>query len=276
MPRDPASRAAAMLERRLHGFKPRVGIILGSGLGDLVERIDSPTVVPYRALPGFPPAGIEGHAGKVVAGTLAGAGVIALSGRAHVYEALPLDAYRVPVRMLRRLGVEILVLTNAAGSVRRSIGPGRLMLIIDHINLLGMNPLCGANDDSYGPRFPNMRDAYDRDLRSLMLWAAKRARIALAEGIYLACPGPSFETAAEIRAFSRLGADAVGMSTVPEAIAARHCGLRVAGLSVITNFAEGVAATAPSHEETLAVAGKASRQMARLLIEFLKALPEAR
>jgi xanthosine phosphorylase len=265
-----------MLERRLHGFKPRVGIILGSGLGDLVERIDSPTVVPYRALPGFPPAGIEGHAGKVVAGTLAGTRVIALSGRVHAYEALPLDAYRVPVRMLRRLGVEILVLTNAAGSVRRSIGPGRLMLIIDHINLLGMNPLCGANADSYGPRFPNMRDAYDRDLRSLMLRAAKRARITLAEGTYLACPGPSFETAAEIRAFSRLGADAVGMSTVPEAIVARHCGLRVAGLSVITNFAEGMAATAPSHEETLAVAGKASRQMARLLIEFLKALPEAR
>src|ERR1051326_483069 len=178
--------------------------------------------------------------------------------------------------MLRRLGVEILVLTNAAGSVRRSIGPGRLMLIIDHINLLGMKPLCGANADSYGPRFPNMRDAYDRDLRSLMLRAAKRARITLAEGTYLACPGPSFETAAEIRAFSRLGADAVGMSTVPEAIVARHCGLRVAGLSVITNFAEGMAATAPSHEETLAVAGKASRQMARLLIEFLKALPEAR
>ena len=275
MPRDLASRAATILGRRLRGFKPRVGIILGSGLGDIVESIDSPTVVPYRALPGFPPAGIEGHAGKVVAGTLAGTGVIALSGRAHVYEALPLDAYRVPVRMLRRLGVEILVLTNAAGSLRRSIGPGRLMLIADHINLLGMNPLYGANDDSYGPRFPNMRDAYDRDLRSLMLRAAKRARIALVEGIYLACPGPSFETAAEIRAFSRLAADAVGMSTVPEAIVARHCGLRVAGLSVITNLAEGIAATAPSHEETLVIAGKASRQMARLLIEFLKALPEA-
>jgi len=276
MPPDIASRAAAILERRLRGFRPRVGIILGSGLGDLVEWIDSPTVVPYRALPGFPPAGIEGHAGKVVVGTLAGTGVIALSGRAHVYEALPLDAYRVPVRMLRCLGTGILVLTNAAGSLRRSIGAGRLMLITDHINLLGMNPLFGANDDSYGPRFPNMKDAYDRDLRSLMLRAAKRARIALAEGIYLAYPGPSFETAAEIRAFSRLGADAVGMSTVPEAIVARHCGLRVAGLSVITNLAEGMTTTAPSHEETLALAGKTSRRMARLLIEFLKALQEPR
>jgi xanthosine phosphorylase len=150
------------------------------------------------------------------------------------------------------------------------------MLIRDHINLLGMNPLSGPNDASYGPRFPDMRDAYDRDLRRRLRQAAKRARIALADGVYLANSGPSFETAAEIRAFRRLGADAVGMSTVPEAIVARHCGLRVAGLSVIANLAEGMAATAPSHEETLAVAGRASRRLSRLLIEFLKALPAAR
>ena len=261
-----------MLERRLRGFNPRVGIILGSGLGDLVERIESPTVVPYHALPGFPPAGIKGHAGKVVAGTLAGTGVIALSGRAHVYEALPLDAYRVPVRMLRRLGVEILVLTNAAGSVRRSIGPGRLMLIIDHINLLGMNPLCGANDGSYGPRFPNMRDAYDRDLRSLMLRAAKRARIALAEGIYLACPGPSFETAAEIRAFSRLAADAVGMSTVPEVVVARAIGMRVAGVSCITNLASGVSPTPLSHAEVIETTTRVAAQFEALVEGFAAAL----
>jgi xanthosine phosphorylase len=275
MARDLASRAAAVLKRRLGGFKPRVAVILGSGLGGFAEVIGSPTVVPYRALPGFPPAGVEGHAGRIVAGMLASVGVIALSGRAHAYEALPVDAYRVPVRTLRRLGVEILVLTNAAGSLRRSIKPGRLMLIADHINLLGINPLWGTNDATYGPRFPDMKDAYDAGLRRLLQQAARPARIALAEGVYLAYPGPSFETAAEIRAFKRMGADAVGMSTVPEAIVARHCGLRVAGLSVITNLAEGMAGAAPSHEETLAVAGRASRQLARLLTEFLKILPAA-
>jgi xanthosine phosphorylase len=272
MPGDLAAKAAAMVERRLRGLKPRVAVILGSGLGGLAEAIDMHALVPYRALPGFPPAGIEGHAGKLVAGTLAGIPVIALSGRAHHYEALPLDAYRVPVRTLRHLGVEILMLTNAAGSLRRTMGPGRLMLIGDHINLLGVNPLWGANDAIYGPRFPSMKDAYDPELRRLLRRAAKRARIALAEGVYLAYPGPSFETAAEITAFKRLGADAVGMSTVSETIVARHCGLRVAALSVITNLAEGLAATAPSHAKTLATAGRATAKMRRLLTEFLKGL----
>ena len=275
MPRDLAKSAAAILERRLRGLRPRAAVILGSGLGGLVEAIQSPIHVPYRALPGFPRPAVEGHVGALTGGTIADVGVIALSGRAHAYEALPIDAYRVPVRTLRRLGVEILVLTNAAGSLRRSVGPGRLMLISDHINMLGMNPLAGPNDATYGPRFPDMKDAYDPDLRRWLRRAARRARVGLAEGVYLAYPGPSFETAAEIRAFKRLGADAVGMSTVPEAIVARHCGLRVAGLSVITNLAEGMAATAPSHQETLAVAARASRQLARLLIEFLKGLPAA-
>jgi xanthosine phosphorylase len=275
MSADLAKRAAGIIKRRLRGFRPRVAVVLGSGLGGFAEAIESPKIIPYGALPGFPPAGIEGHAGKLVAGTVAGIGVVALSGRAHAYEALPLNAYRVPVRSLRHLGIEILVLTNAAGSLRRSMGPGRLMLIRDHINLLGMNPLAGPNDTLYGPRFPDMRDAYDRELRRGFRLAARRARMNLAEGVYLANSGPSFETAAEISAFRRLGADAVGMSTVPETIVARHCGLRVAGLSVITNVAEGMAATAPSHAETLAVAGRASRQLARLLVGFLQAIPAA-
>ncbi|HKF71870.1 MAG TPA: purine-nucleoside phosphorylase [Stellaceae bacterium] len=275
MPRDLALQAAAILERRLRGRRPRVGVILGSGLAGFTETIASPITVSYRALPGFPRADVEGHAGDLVAGTVAGVGVIALSGRVHAYEALPFDAHRVPVRTLRRLGIEILVLTNAAGSVRRSIGPGRLMLISDHINLLGMNPLSGPNDAAYGPRFPDMKDAYDPDLRRRLRQAARRVGVGLAEGIYLALPGPSFETAAEIRAFKRLGADAVGMSTVPEAIVARHCGIRVVGISVITNLAQGLAATAPSHEGTLAVAGRASRRLVQLLEEFLRMLPAA-
>jgi xanthosine phosphorylase len=273
MPKDLATQAAAILDDRLHDMKPRVAVVLGSGLGAFADMIPSPLRVPYRDLPGFPPTAVEGHAGALVAGTLGGVGVLALSGRAHTYEALPPDTYRVPVRTLRHLGVEILVLTNAAGSLRRSVGPGRLMLIRDHINLLGMNPLSGPNDESYGPRFPNMRDAYDPDLRRQLRRAAGRVRIPLADGVYLAYPGPSFETAAEIRAFKRLGADAVGMSTVPEAIVARHGGIRVAGLSVITNLAEGMAPSALSHEETLAVAGRAGRRLARLLTAFLKALP---
>ncbi len=216
---------------------------------------------------------VEGHAGRFVAGSIGGVALVALSGRAHAYEGLPLDAYRVPVRTLRNLGVETLVLTNAAGSLRRSVGAGRLMVIRDHINMLWMNPLAGPNDASYGPRFPDMRDAYDRDLRRRLRRAAQRVGVRIAEGVYLAYPGPSFETAAEIRAFKRLGADVVGMSTVPEAIVARHCGMRVAGISVITNLAEGLASTPPSHAGTLAVASRASRQLSRLMIEFFKALP---
>ena len=273
MPADLAARAAAILKRRLRGLAPRVAVILGSGLGGFAEIIESQIAVPYRALPGFPPATIEGHSGRLVAGMLAGVGVIALSGRAHAYEALPLDAYRIPVRSLRCLGIQFLLLTNAAGSLRRSVGVGRLMLIRDHINLLGMNPLSGPNDAAYGPRFPDMRDAYDPDLRRRLRRAAKRVRVPLADGVYLACPGPSFETSAEVGAFKRLGADAVGMSTVPEVIVARHCGLRVAGLSVITNLAQGMARTPPSHAETLAVAGRASRQLIRVVTEFLRALP---
>jgi xanthosine phosphorylase len=270
--RDDAARAAAILRKRLRGLEPRVGIVLGSGLGGIVEAVERPTKVPYRALPGFPVARVVGHDGVAVAGTFAGMPVICLSGRAHAYQGLPPEAFRVPVRTLRRLGVETLILTNAAGSLRRSMGPGRLMLVADHINLLGMNPLWGDNDEAYGPRFPDMRDAYDPALRRLLRQAAKRLRLALSEGIYLAYPGPSFETAAEIRAFRRLGADAVGMSTVPETIVARHCGMRVAALSVIVNLAEGMASNAPSHEETLAVAWKAADNLRRLLAEFLKGL----
>lgn len=272
-PTDEAAQAAKVLRKRLRGLEPRVAIVLGSGLGGIVEAIERRVTVPYRALPGFPRVGVSGHAGAAVAGMLVGMPVICLSGRVHAYEGLPPESFRVPVRALRNLGVEILVLTNAAGSLRRSMGPGRLMLIADHINFLAMNPLWGKNDDAYGPRFPDMRDAYDPALRKLLRRAAKRARLALEEGVYLAYPGPSFETAAEIRAFRRLGADAVGMSTVPETIVARHCGLRVAALSVIVNLAEGLAPTAPSHQETLAVASKAAADLRGLLAEFLKALP---
>ena len=269
---DEAAPAAAVLRRRLRGLAPKVAIVLGSGLGAVAEAVQHPIVVDYASLPGFPPPGVSGHRGQVVAGELGGTPVICLAGRAHAYEALPMPAYRVPVRTMRRLGVEILLLTNAAGSLKRAMRPGQLMLIRDHINLLGFNPLAGANDERYGVRFPEMSRAYDPALSRGLRRAARAERIPLAEGVYLACPGPSFETPAEIRAFRRLGADAVGMSTVPETIVARHCGLRVAALSVITNLAAGIGRVPPSHAETLSAASGTARTMTRLLTRFLSAL----
>jgi xanthosine phosphorylase len=267
---DEAAPAAALLKQRLGRLKPRVAIVLGSGLSGIADSVERPVIVDYTALPGFPPTGVEGHRGQAIAGRLAGAPVLCLAGRAHAYEALPPTAYRVPVRALYRLGVEVLLLTNAAGSLRRGVGPGEIMMIADHINMLGMNPLVGANDERYGPRFPAMTDVYDLELRRALRTAARRARIPLAEGVYAAYPGPSFETPAEIRALRKLGADAVGMSTVPEAIVARHCGLRVAGLSVITNLAAGMSAASPSHEETLRAATAAAARLSRLVGRFLE------
>jgi xanthosine phosphorylase len=266
---DEAAPAAAVLQKRLGRLRPKIALVLGSGLGSVANAIERPVIVDYAMLPGFPPASVAGHRGQVLSGHLAGVPVVCLAGRAHVYEALPPPAYRVPVRALRRVGIEILLLTNAAGSLRRGVGPGRIMMITDHINLLGANPLSGANDERYGPRFPSMIDAYDPALRQRMRTAARRARVPLTEGIYAAYPGPSFETPAEIRALRRLGVDAVGMSTVPEAIVARHCGIRVAGLSVITNLAAGMSARSPSHAETLRVTDAAAPRLARLIACFV-------
>jgi len=263
--RPPDAVAAAVLAERAPGFAPRLGLVLGSGLGTVADALDPVAVVPYEELPGFPASSVAGHAGRLVLGELGGLPVACLQGRAHVYEGHPAAALRTPVRTLRRAGVEALVLTNAAGSLRPEVGPGRLMLIADHINLLGMNPLTGPNDDAVGPRFPSLRDAYDPALRERLHAVAERAGIPLAEGVYLATAGPSFETPAEIRAFRVLGADAVGMSTVPEVIVARHAGLRVAAVSTITNLAEGMGGEALSHEQTLAAATAAAGDLRALL-----------
>jgi xanthosine phosphorylase len=205
-----------------------------------------------------------------VLGTLAGVPVAVLQGRAHLYEGGELDALRVPVRALKDAGAEILVLTNAAGSLRPEVGPGRLMAISDHINLTGVNLLAGPNDPALGPRFPTLRDAYDPRLLDELRIAARDLGIALAEGVYLAVSGPSFETPAEIRAFRVLGADAVGMSTVQETILARHCGLRVVAVSVITNYAEGLSEEPLGHEQTLRDAERAAGELTRLLLGLLE------
>jgi xanthosine phosphorylase len=258
--------AAAVLRQHV---QPRVGIVLGSGLGAVAEAVEDATTVGYEELPGFPRPGVAGHAGRAVLGRLGGVPVCVLMGRAHFYEGGDALHRITPVRALRAAGAEILVLTNAAGSLRPEVGPGRLMAITDHINLTGHNPLAGPNDEAIGPRFPSLRDAYDPALRAELHVAADELGIDLADGVYLAVSGPSFETPAEIRAFRILGADAVGMSTVHETILARHAGLRVAAISAISNLAEGMSDRPLSHEQTLADAERAAGDLARLLEAFV-------
>jgi xanthosine phosphorylase len=247
---------------------PRLGIILGSGLGAVAEALEDAVTIPYTELPDFPAPSVHGHAGTLALGTLSGVSVACLQGRKHIYEGGDLGAMRGPVRALKAAGAEALFVTNAAGSLNAEVGPGSLMAISDHINMLGVNPLTGPNDDAVGPRFPSLRDAYDPELRRLLHEAADTTGSTLAEGVYLATAGPSFETPAEIRAFRTLGADAVGMSTVPEVILARHAGLKVAAVSAITNLAEGMGGEALSHEQTLRYANEAAGDLTRLIIEF--------
>ena len=265
--------AASVLTERA-GVQPRVGVVLGSGLGAVADAVTGGTVIDYADLPGFPRPTVAGHGGRAVVGRVGDVPVAVLQGRAHVYEGGDLEAIRTPIRALRAAGAEILVLTNAAGSLRAEIGPGQLMLITDHINLSGVNVLTGPNDEEIGPRFPSLRDAYDPQLRERLRAAADELGTPLAEGVYLAVSGPTFETPAEISAFAKLGADAVGMSTVHETAVARHAGLRVAAVSAITNLAEGMNPEPLSHEQTLRDAQKAADALAPLLVRFLEGLGE--
>jgi xanthosine phosphorylase len=251
---------------------PRVGVVLGSGLAAVAEAVEDPVVVGYEELPGFPRPSVEGHLGRAVLGRVGGVPVAVLQGRAHLYEGGDPETLRVPVRALRAAGASVLVLTNAAGSLRSEVGPGSLMAITDHINMQGANLLIGPNDTSIGPRFPSLRDAYDPGLLASLRASAGDLGIPLAEGVYLAVMGPTFETPAEIRAFRVLGADAVGMSTVQETIIARHCGLRVAAVSVITNLAEAMTDEPLSHEQTLRAAQEGAGDLARLLLDFIPRL----
>jgi inosine/guanosine/xanthosine phosphorylase family protein len=251
---------------------PCLGLVLGSGLGGLADSVEDATAIPYKDLPGFPVGSVAGHAGRLVLGTLEGTPVVVLQGRAHLYEGIPASDLAVPTRTVRALGAETIVLTNAAGSLNPAAGPGDLMALTDHINLMGANPLAGPNDDELGPRFVGLGDAYDVDLRAQLHAAAQAEGVELHEGVYLAVAGPSFETPAEIRAFKVLGADAVGMSTVPEVIVARHCGLKVAAVSAITNLAEGLGTEVLSHEHTLDNAARAAEKLQRVLRRFVREL----
>jgi xanthosine phosphorylase len=251
---------------------PRVGVVLGSGLGAVAEAVEDAVVVSYEELPGFPRPSVAGHAGRAVLGSIGEVPVAVLQGRAHLYEGGDAEELRVPIRALRAAGASIVVLTNAAGSLHPAVGPGSLMAITDHINLTGVNLLTGPNDDEIGPRFPSLRDAYDPALLATLRAAAAEVGLDLAEGVYLAVAGPSFETPAEIRAFQVLRADAVGMSTVQETILARHCGLRVAAISVITNLAEGMSDEPLSHKQTLRAAQDGAGELTRLLLNFIPRL----
>jgi xanthosine phosphorylase len=265
-----ATAAAALARERAGGDPPRVGLILGSGLGSLADQIADATAIPYSELPGFPEPSVEGHAGRLVVGQVGGVPVACLQGRVHLYEGQPLKAVQTLVRTLKAMGCEILVVTNAAGSLRTDVEPGSLMMIEDHINLQPINPLMGPNDDTFGPRFPPLGSAYDAELRRELRAAAGELDITLHEGVFVACLGPNFETPAEIRAFKTLGGDSVGMSVVPEVIVARHCGLRVAAISVLTNLAAGLSFEELSHEQTLHYANIAAGDMTRLIVRFLE------
>ncbi len=255
------------LARRMGSRAPKTAIILGSSLGPVADAVEDPLIIAYGELPGFPVPKISGHAGKLVVGTLGGREVAVLQGRAHPYESGNAAVMRPAIEMLQGAGIDTLILTNAAGSLIPDMRPGSVMLITDHINYSGMNPLIGQHGDE---NFVPMTEAYDPRLREKFLAAAKAEAIPLHQGVYVWFSGPSFETPAEIRMFQMVGGNAVGMSTVPETILARRLGLRVAGLSVITNLAAGIEGASPSHEETKREGAKAVDHMKRLLARFFR------
>lgn len=256
--------ASAALASRI-GAVPDLAIVLGSGLGAFADRLDSPIVVPYGDLPHWPTPSVAGHAGRLVAGGMAGRRVVVLAGRVHAYEGHPMSVVTFATRVLAHAGVRQLVLTNAAGGINPDFEPGTLMVIDDHINFMGRNPLVGPNEARFGPRFPDMTEVYSRRLRKVAIAAGDAVGVRLAHGVYVAVIGPSYETPAEIRAFRELGGDAVGMSTVPEALAARHMGVDVLGLSCIANAAAGMTDAPLSEDDVNATARRIQGTFGRLL-----------
>jgi purine-nucleoside phosphorylase len=269
---DRVEAAAARLRRTLGPASADVAVVLGSGLGAFGDSLSDAKTVPYDQIPGWPASRVVGHAGKLVAGTTRDRRVIALSGRVHFYEGHPLEVVTFAIRVMGRLGVKTLLLTNAAGGINTRFGQGALMIIDDHINLLGTNPLIGANDDRFGVRFPDMSEIYSRRLRRIADEAAASMQLPIEHGVYIAVTGPSYETPAEIRAFRVLGADAVGMSTVPEAIVARHMGMEVLGISCISNMAAGILPQPVTAEEVIETTGRVRERFIALLEGIIEKL----
>jgi purine-nucleoside phosphorylase len=268
---DHVVEAAEFLRIKLNGLVPRVGIVLGSGLGAAADSIADPVIVPYSEIPHFPQSTVEGHSGRIAAGLLNGTPVAIMQGRVHYYEGYSPAQVTFPMRVLGTLGIRAVVLTNAAGGIAEGLSIGQLVLLADHINFMGFNPLIGPNEPRFavkegaGLRFFDMTEAYSEPLRQLARAASREQGFELAEGVYLATPGPSFETPAEIRAFRTLGATLVGMSTVPETIVARHMGIEVLGISCVTNLAAGLGATALSHQEVFEAGRQVEHRLAALL-----------
>ena len=250
-------------------FTPELGIVLGSGLGALADKFGEITI-PYKKIPDFLPSTVEGHKGALVFGNIFGRKVVMMQGRNHYYEGHTMSQITYPVKVMKELGVKTLILTNAAGAVNKTFKPGDLMAITDHINLMGDNPLIGKNDPHFGVRFPDMSEIYDKDLIRQLDSCAKKININLRRGVYLASTGPSYETPAEINMARIIGADACGMSTVPEAIVANYCGMRVLGISCITNYASGISTKKLSHEEVIETSAAVRDKFIKLILTFLK------
>lgn len=256
-------------------FNPKIALVLGSGLSLLAERFTDSVAVPFHEIPGLPRSCVEGHKGEFVMGFLNETPVLCLNGRLHIYEGVPYSAIALLIRIVKGMGCENIIMTNSSGSLRADVGPGELMLITDHINFHPSNPLVGPNDDTVGPRFVGMDQAYDLNLRRVIHQAADALGSPIAEGTYISVLGPCFETPAEIHAFRVLRADAVGMSTVPDVIAARHCGLKVAVIAAITNFAAGMVENVElSHEHTLHHAAEAAKDLMRLVVATIGILSD--
>jgi inosine/guanosine/xanthosine phosphorylase family protein len=252
--------------------RPRLGMVLGSGLGGLADEIEDAVAIPFEDMPGWPAASVPGHSGRLLLGTLRGVPVACLRGRLHMYEGLSERQVVEPALLMGRLGAPILLLTNASGGVNPAYGAGTLMVISDHINLTGRNPLRGPNDDAMGPRFPDMSQVWDHELRDSIHAAGRAEDVELREGVYLGLSGPTYETPAEVRMLRGLGADAVGMSTVMEAMAAHWAGIRVCGVSLVTNAAAGLSPDPLTHDEVMEAADAAGPRLARVLGRFAESL----
>lgn len=261
---------AEYIRKKIGNKSPKTAIILGSGLGALAEDITSAITIPYKEIPGFPQSTVSGHKGCLIIGEINGQEVLCMQGRIHLYEGHAPENINLIIKVFQELGIKNLIVTNAAGSLDYDMPPGAIMLIKDHINFSGRNPLIGPNDERYGPRFPDLSTAYTPEFQTKIKEIATRLNIKLYEGTYLMVLGPNFETAAEIKAFRILGADAVGMSTVPEVICAAHSGIKILGLSVITNYGTGMKSGAQSHQETLEQANQAAQKLTSLVKTFIQ------
>lgn len=262
--------AAEIIKSKVPGFQPQIAIVAGSGLGSFAEVLENKTTIDYEQLPGFPKLSVKGHSSKLVAGSLNGMDIAFLQGRAHSYEGIDHDSVKTYVRTMKLLGCSEFIATNASGSLRKNVGPGELVLINDHINFQPSNPLVGPNDEDFGPRFFPLDNAYDANMRQNFLQVAEKHGITLHQGVYISVLGPNYETAAEINAFRNLGADVIGMSTVPEVLVANHCGLKVAVIATITNYATGLTETSHSHESVVNTAAQAAEKSITLLRQYIQ------